>query len=91
MFMPDFIRNLDEWIIWLLAEEFHEEASPEMIVQRTGYDEEQVLRSIGNLERMKAVRVTRNVRQATKIEKIGLVPEGRRIHADLSQRGGSLL
>lgn len=87
MFMPDFIRDLDEWIIWLLAEEFHGEATPEMIAQRSGYDEEQVLRSIGRLERMKAVSVTRNVRQATQIEKIGLVPEGRRIHADLARRG----
>ena len=57
MFMPDFIKNLDEWIIWLLAEEFHGEASPEMIVQRTGYDKEQVILSIGDLERMKAVSV----------------------------------
>jgi hypothetical protein len=91
MFMPDFIYNLDEWIVWLLADEFHGEATPEMIVQRTGYDEGQVFRSIGDLERMKAVSVTRNVRQATKIEKIGLVPEGRRIHAELAQRGGSRL
>jgi hypothetical protein len=87
MFMPDFIKNLDEWIIWLLAEEFPGGASPEMIVQRTGYDKDQVILSIGDLERMKAVSVTRNVRDATRIERIGLVPEGRRIHARLAERG----
>jgi ribosomal protein S28E/S33 len=86
MFMPDFIRNLDEWIIWLLGEEFHGPATPVMIVQRTGYREEDVTNSIGALERMKAIKVIRNVQHPLKIEKIGLVPDGNRLYEDLKRR-----
>jgi ribosomal protein S28E/S33 len=86
MFMPDFIRNLDEWIVWLLGEEFHQSATPVMIIQRTGYREEDVMNSIGALERMKAIKVIRNVQQPRKIEKIGLVPEGNRLYEDLKRR-----
>lgn len=89
MFMPDFIRNLDEWIIWLLAEEFHQSATIPMIVQRTGYSEGDVVNAIGVLERMKAIKVVRSVSQATKVERIGLVPNGQRIHDELKRRSGT--
>jgi ribosomal protein S28E/S33 len=89
MFMPDFIKNLDEWIIWLLAEEFHQSATPVMILQRTGYSEKDVMNSIGALERMKAIKVIRNVQQPMKIEKIGLVPDGNRLYEELKKRRNS--
>jgi hypothetical protein len=86
MFMPDFIRDLDEWIIWLLRDEFHQRATPVMIVQRTGYREEGVMNSIGALERMKVIKVIRNVQQPLKIEKIGLVPDRNRLYEELKRR-----
>ena len=89
MFMPDFIRNLDEWIVLLLAEEFHQSATPTMIVQRTGYGEGDVLASIGVLERMKAIKVIRNISLASTIEKIGLVPNGQRMYEELKRRSGT--
>ena len=84
--MPDFIHTLDEWIIWLLSEEFHGSATIAMITQRTGYQERDILDSIGSLERMKAVRVVRNPRNAMIIDSIGLVPPGRTLAGQLRAR-----
>ena len=84
--MPDFIHTLDEWIIWLLSEEFHGSATIAMITQRTGYQERDILDSIGSLERMKAVKVVRNPRNAMVIDSIGLVPPGRTLAGQLQAR-----
>lgn len=88
--MPDFIRTPEEWIIWLLAEEFHGTASIEMIVQRTRYGRDEVISFVGGLERMKAVRVNRNARDATVIDSVGLVPNGRRISREIGLRSGQV-
>jgi hypothetical protein len=83
---PDFIHTIEEWIIWLLSEEFHGSATVEMITQRTGYRERDVLDSIGSLERMKAIKVVRNPRNAMVIDSIGLVPPGRKMADQLKSR-----
>jgi hypothetical protein len=44
------------------------------------------MNSIGALERMKAIKVIRNVQQPLKIEKIGLVPDGKRLYEELKRR-----
>lgn len=87
--MPDFIHTLEEWIIWLLSEEFHGSATVEMIAQRTGYSERDILDSIGSLERMKAIKVVRNPRNAMGIDSIGLVPPGRTLAGQLKDRADS--
>ena len=84
--MPDFIRNLEEWIIWLLAEEFHQSATIDLIVQRTGYRQEDILIAIAALERAKAIAVYRNAQQAMIIERIRLVPPGMRTYDDLKKK-----
>lgn len=86
LIMPDFIRTLEEWIVWLLSEEFPGPATPVMIVQRTGYGEQDVLDSIAALERMKAVRVIRNPRNAILIDSVGLTPPGRDMAGSLKRR-----
>jgi hypothetical protein len=88
MFMPDHIRNLEEWIIWLLADEFHQSATIDMIVQRTGYRPEDVLSAVSALERAKAIAVYRNAQQATIIDRIRLVPGGMRTYEELKERAG---
>jgi hypothetical protein len=90
VFMPEFIRNLEEWIIWLLAEEFHQSATIDLIVQRTGYRQEDILTAIAALERAKAIAVYRNAKQAMIIERIRLVPPGTRTYDDLKKRSGKL-
>ena len=84
--MPEFIRNLEEWIIWLLAEEFHQSATIDLIVQRTGYRQEDVLSAIAALERVKAIAVYRNAQQAINIDRIRLVPSGMRTYEDLKKK-----
>jgi hypothetical protein len=84
--MPDFIHTLEEWIVWLLGSEFHDTATIDMLVQRTRYSRDDVISSVGVLERMKAVRVNRNARNAMIIDSIALVPNGKRMCVDLKER-----
>ncbi|HNQ25717.1 MAG TPA: hypothetical protein PKG69_03255 [Methanoregulaceae archaeon] len=86
--MPEFIHTPEEWIIWLLGSEFHESASIDMLVQRTRYRREDMLSFIGVLERMKAIRVNRNAKDAMIIDSVALVPNGRTIYGDLALRSG---
>jgi hypothetical protein len=85
---PDFIRTPEEWIVWLLGSEFHDTATIDMLVQRTRYSREDTLSFIGALERMKAVRVNRNARNAMIVDSIALVPNGKRLYEELLLRSG---
>jgi hypothetical protein len=86
--MPDFIHTPEEWIIWLLGSEFHDTATIDMLVQRTRYSREDILSYVGVLERMKAIRVNRNARDAMIIDSIGLVPIGKKMYGELVLRSG---
>ncbi len=59
MFRPDFIHTNEEWVIWLLGEEFPSHASPQQLIERTRLLAEQVDEAVRNLERIKAVKVVR--------------------------------
>ena len=83
---PDFIHTPEEWIVWLLGSEFHETATIDMLVQRTRYTREDILSSIGVLERAKVIRVNRNAGNAMIIDSIALVPNGKRLFGELQQR-----
>ena len=85
---PDFIHTPEEWIIWLLGSEFHDTATIDMLVQRTRYSREDILSFVGVLERMKAVRVNRNIKNAMIIDSIALVPKGRKMYGELILRSG---
>ncbi len=89
--MPDHVRNLEEWVIWLLADEFHQSATSDMIVQRTGYPQEDVLAAVSALERAKAITVYRNAQQATIIDRIRIVSGGMRTYEELKKRAGEAL
>ncbi|MDD1706492.1 MAG: hypothetical protein LUQ12_05570 [Methanoregulaceae archaeon] len=86
--MPDFIHMPEEWIIWLLGSEFHNTATIDMLAQRTHYGREDIISYVGVLERMKAVRVNRNTRNAMIIDSIALVPNGKTIYGELVLRAG---
>ena len=83
---PDFIHTPEEWIVWLLGLEFHETATIDMLAQRTRYTREDILSSIGVLERAKVIRVNRNAGNAMIIDSIALVPNGKRLFGELQQR-----
>lgn len=84
--MPDFIHTLDEWILWLLGAEFHQPATPEMLMQRTHYAEPEIMAALALLERGKAVRVNRNSRDATKVDSVGLTIPGKKRYEELKVR-----
>ncbi|MCE5298766.1 MAG: hypothetical protein LLF84_07475 [Methanoregulaceae archaeon] len=85
---PDFIHTPEEWIIWLLGSEFHDTATIDMLVQRTRYSREDIISSVGVLERMKAIRVNRNAGNAMIIDSIALVPNGKKMYGELILRAG---
>jgi hypothetical protein len=80
---PDGIRNNEEWITWLLGEEFHEKAGADMLVQRTHLSPEQVEEAVRNLERIKAVRAER---QGGVLSRVFLLPYGRSLFNELKGR-----
>jgi hypothetical protein len=84
--MPDFIHTLDEWIIWLLGAEFHQPATPAMLMQRTHYAQPEIMAALALLEREKAIRVNRNTRDATKVDSGGLTVPGKKRYEELKAR-----
>jgi len=84
--VPDFIHTPEEWIVWLLGSEFHDTATVDMLVQRTRYSREDILSFIGVLERMKAIRVNRNARNAMIVDSVALVPNGKKLYGELQGR-----
>lgn len=85
---PDFIHTPEEWIIWLLGSEFHDTATIDMLVQRTRYSCEDIISSVGVLERMKAIRVNRNAGNAMIIDSVALIPNGKKMYGELILRAG---
>jgi hypothetical protein len=84
--MPDGIRTNEEWVIWLLGEEFHEKAGADMLVQRTRLTFGQVEEAVRNLERVKALRAER---KAGVLSKVYMLPYGRTLFTELKDRTGT--
>ncbi len=80
---PDGIRTNEEWITWLLGEEFHEKAGAEMLVQRTHLSMDQVEEAVRNLERIRAVRAER---KDGVLSRVFMLPGGRTLLLDLKDR-----
>jgi hypothetical protein len=85
MFRPDFIQTNEEWVIWLLGEEFHTHATPRQLEERTRLLPAQVDEAVRNLERIKAVRVVRipGSLPPDNVETIGLQKQGRVMYEEL--------
>jgi hypothetical protein len=86
--MPDYIHTPEEWIVWLLGSEFHDTATIDMLMQRMRYSREDILSFVGGLERIKAIRVNRNARDAMIIDLIALTPDGKKRYTELQLRSG---
>ncbi len=80
---PDGIRTNEEWITWLLGEEFHDKAGAEMLVQRTHLSMDQVEEAVRNLERIRAVRAER---KDGVLSRVFMLPGGRTLLLDLKDR-----
>jgi hypothetical protein len=83
---PDFIQTNEEWIVWLLGEEFHQSASPEALSERTHLPLEQTIACIGNLERAGAAGITRDAETKRSITSVRLTPYGKSLFSGLKKR-----
>jgi len=83
---PDFVRNNEEWIIWLLGSEFHAKARFQALIQRTRLLDDQVEEAVRNLERVKAVRVDR---EAGAIISVTMLPDGNHLFEELRIKSGN--
>jgi hypothetical protein len=90
MFRPDFIHTNEDWVIWLLGEEFHTHATPRQLEERTRLLTVQVDEAVRNLERIKAVRVVRIPGRfpPDNVETIGLQKQGQDIYEELKRASG---
>jgi hypothetical protein len=81
--MPDGIRTNEEWIVWLLGEEFHDKAGADMLVQRTHLSLDQVEEAVRNLERIRAVRAER---EDGVLSRVFILPVGKTMLLELKDR-----
>lgn len=90
MFRPDFIQNNEEWVIWLLGEEFHTRATPRQLEERTRLLPVQVEEAVRNLERVRAVRVVRVPGKfpPDNVQEIGFQRHGQDLYEELKNRCG---
>ena len=88
MFMPEFLNSNEEWVIFLLGDEFHGTATPEQIRERTGLDPDQVEEAARNLELMRAARIIRigGKTPPENIQSIGLQNRGNALFEELKNR-----
>jgi len=83
---PDFILTNEEWIVWLLGEEFHLSATPEALSERTHLPFEQAIECIGNLERAGAAGITRDAETKRSMKSVRLTPYGKSLFFGLKKR-----
>ena len=86
--MPDNVHTNEEWIVWLLAEEFSGKATPEMISERMHLPPDQTKECIQRLEQRKSVSVQRDAGTKNSILAVRLTPSGRSQYAEMQGRQG---
>ncbi len=92
---PGFLRNNEEWIIWLLAGEFGGSATPEALSRKTALPEDQLHDNFLYLERVRILSLTRDTarRYPHEIALVTLTDEGKSLYEELKERpdlGGDL-
>ncbi len=84
--MPDNVHTNEEWIIWLLEEEFSDKATPEMLSQRMHLPADQTKNCIQMLEQSKSVSVQRDADTKSIILTVRLTPVGRSRYTKIKAR-----
>ncbi len=84
--MPDNVHTNEEWIIWLLSEEFSGKATPDMLSQRMHLPPEQTKECIRRLEQIKSVSVQRDAETKNIILMVSLTPAGRSQFVEIQGR-----
>jgi hypothetical protein len=87
---PGFIRNNEEWIVWLLAEEFRGSVSPPALSARIGLPLDFLHDNLLYLERTGMIILDRDAakKYPEEIAVIRLASEGQTLFEELKQRPG---
>jgi hypothetical protein len=87
---PGFIRNNEEWIVWLLAEEFGGLVTPPALSARIGLPLDFLHDNLLYLERTGMIGLDRDAgkKYPDEIAVIRLAPEGQTLFEELKQRPG---
>jgi hypothetical protein len=85
---PGFLRNNEEWIIWLLAGEPRCSATPESLSLKTSIPIDQLHDNFLYLERVRVVALTRDPDRhyPNEIALVVLTEEGRKLYDELKER-----
>lgn len=85
---PAFVRNNEEWIVWLLAGEFGMTATPAKLTARTMLPLDIIHDNFLYLERVGLLSIERNPAKQypEEIARVRLTGEGLRLYEDLKQR-----
>jgi|WetSurMetagenome_2_1015567.scaffolds.fasta_scaffold892920_2 hypothetical protein len=84
--MPHFVRSREEWVIWLLADEFSQNATIEMLSNRMGLTPEQVFHDVRMLKRRGAVTITGSEHQMAMQSEVGLTTIGKSFYTKIKGR-----
>jgi len=85
---PAFVRNNEEWIVWLLAGEFGTTATPAELIARTTLPLDIIHDNFLYLERVGILTIERNPAKQypEEIERVRLTGAGLELYEDLKQR-----
>jgi hypothetical protein len=85
---PTFLRNNEEWIVWLLDEEFSGSATPLALSSRTGLPLDTIHDNFLYMERVGLLSIDRNPgkKYPEEIAKVSLTDTGRTLCEELKKR-----
>jgi hypothetical protein len=85
---PGFLRNNEEWIIWLLAEEPGGSGTPESLSRKTSLPIDQLHDNLLYLERVRILVLTRDPARhyPNEIAMVTLTGEGKKVLEELRER-----
>ena len=85
---PNFIRNNEEWIVWLLGSEFSGSATPRALSSRTGLPLDNIHDNFLYMERVGLLSIDRDPgkKYPDEIAKVSMTDSSRRLCEELKQR-----
>jgi hypothetical protein len=85
---PNFIRNNEEWIIWLLAGEFSGSATPRVLSERTALPLDNIHDNFLYMERVGLLSIERDPgkKYPEEIAKVSLTGISRNLYEEMKQR-----
>jgi hypothetical protein len=85
---PRFLRNNEEWIVWLLAGELGESATPETLSLKTALPLDQLHDNLLYLERVKILSLDRDPGRhyPQELTRVTITKEGRMMFEELNER-----